>query len=85
MAKNEKPSNHISHIRESTGRKIFSACNYAFFLLLILICFFPLYYILVQSLSGSIVAGKGILCDKANVFVPEKYHIKGNVQQALMI
>ena len=61
MARKENASHHISHIRESTGRKVFSACNYAFFLLLILICFFPLYYILVQSLSGSIVAGKGIL------------------------
>ncbi|MBQ9325391.1 MAG: carbohydrate ABC transporter permease [Clostridia bacterium] len=48
-------------IRESTGRKVFVVWNYLFFLLLILICAFPLYYILVQSLSGSIVAGKGIL------------------------
>ncbi len=48
-------------IRESLSRKIFVTCNYIGFLLLIFLCAFPLYYILVQSLSGSIVAGKGIL------------------------
>lgn len=48
-------------IKTSAGRKIFQVCNYLFFVLLILLCAFPIYYIIVQSLSGSLVAGKGIL------------------------
>lgn len=48
-------------IRESRGRKVFNFFNCLFFALLIVICAFPIYYIVVQSLSGSIVAGKGIL------------------------
>lgn len=50
-----------NHIKDTVSRKVFNVCNIVFFLLLILLCAFPLYYILVQSFSGSVVAGKGIL------------------------
>lgn len=48
-------------IRESTSRTVFNICNYLFFILLILLCAFPLYYVIIQSLSATQVAGKGIL------------------------
>lgn len=47
--------------RESKSRIAFLAFNYLFFILLILICAYPLWYIFVQSLSGSIVSGKAVL------------------------
>ncbi len=61
MSQAETSRRRGNRIRESASRKAFVVCNYLFFLLLILVCAFPLYYILIQSLSGSHVAGKGIL------------------------
>lgn len=50
-----------NRIRDSVSRKVFNVFNIFFLVVLILLCAFPLYYIIVQSLSGSVVAGKGIL------------------------
>lgn len=49
-----------NQIKRSKSRIIFSCFNYAFFLLLILACIYPLWYIFIQSLSGTHVAGKGL-------------------------
>lgn len=50
-----------SHIKDSPSRIGFNIFNILLMVILILVCAFPVYYVLVQSFSGSIVAGKGIL------------------------
>ena len=50
-----------NQIKDSASRKVFNVFNIFLLILLMLLCAFPLYYILVQSFSGSVVAGKGIL------------------------
>ena len=67
MAKNK------NHIRDSKSRILFSAFNYLFFLLLILFCAYPLWYVFVQSLSGAHVAGKGVL-------IPNEFTLTNYVQ-----
>ncbi|MGI6173389.1 MAG: carbohydrate ABC transporter permease [Christensenellales bacterium] len=64
-------------IKVTAGRKAFLVCNYLFFTLLILICAYPLWYVFVQSLSGEIVAGKGIV-------VPYRFTLK-NYQQVMKL
>lgn len=61
MTKEKAITMKPSHIKESTSRVIFNFFNILFFILLILLCAFPLYYVLVQSLSATQVAGKGVL------------------------
>lgn len=53
-------------IKRSKSRIVFSFCNGCFFMLFILLCAYPIWYILIQSLSGSIVSGKA-------VFVPYRF------------
>ncbi len=60
-------------IKVTPGRKVFMVCNYLFFTLLILVCAYPLWYVFVQSLSGEIVAGKGIV-------VPYRFTLKNYAQ-----
>lgn len=50
-----------SHIKESKSRIVFSVVNYIFFSLCILLCAYPLWYIFIQSLSGTHMAGKGLI------------------------
>lgn len=50
-----------SHIKESKSRIAFSVVNYIFFTLCILLCAYPLWYIFIQSLSGTHMAGKGLI------------------------
>ena len=50
-----------SHIKESKSRIVFSVVNYIFFFLCILLCAYPLWYIFIQSLSGTHMAGKGLI------------------------
>lgn len=64
-------------IKITAGRRAFLVCNYLFFTILILICAYPLWYVFVQSLSGEIVAGKGI-------FVPYRFTLK-NYQQVMTL
>ena len=45
----------------SASRRIFCIANVLLFLVLILVCAYPIWYILIQSLSGSIVPGKALL------------------------
>ena len=61
MTKEKSTAFKPSRIKESPSRMIFNVCNYLFFVLLILLCAFPLYYVIIQSLSATQVAGKGIL------------------------
>ena len=44
-------------IKVSVGRRAFMAFNYLFFVCIIILCAYPLWYVLVQSLSGEIVSG----------------------------
>ena len=48
-------------IKVSAGRRAFMAFNYLFFVCIIILCAYPLWYVLVQSLSGEIVSGEGIV------------------------
>ena len=50
-----------SHIKDSKSRIVFSIFNYLFFVLLIIACAYPLWYIFIQSLSGTHMAGKGLI------------------------
>ncbi len=51
---------HPSHIKLSTGDKIFNVINYTVFGLITLICFFPFYYLFIQTISsrGAVAAGQ---------------------------
>ena len=55
------------------GRRIFCIANIGFFLILIIVCIYPIWYILIQSLSGSIVPGKAL-------WIPYQFTL-GNYQQ----
>lgn len=60
-------------IKVTAGRRAFMAFNYLFFVIIILLCAYPLWYVLVQSLSGEIVAGEGI-------FWPYKFTMRNYTQ-----
>lgn len=55
--------------KNTPGRVVFSIFNYVIFGLLVLLCLYPLWYIFVQSLSSSNIAGKGILLPYKTSFV----------------
>lgn len=48
-------------ITKSKSRIAFTVCNFVFFAFLILLCFYPFWYVLIQSLSGRVIAGKALL------------------------
>ncbi len=62
-------------IKKSKSQIVFSVFNYLFFLVLIILCAYPLWYIFVQSLSGSVVAGKAVL-------VPYRFGLNNYAQVA---
>ncbi|MDO5434839.1 MAG: carbohydrate ABC transporter permease [Clostridia bacterium] len=68
-----------NQIRDTTSRKVFNVCNIILLGLLMLLCAFPLYYIIVQSFSGSVVAGKGILLPYKFTFsnYNDVFHLEG--------
>ena len=39
-------------IKESTSRKVFLVCNTIFFGLILFLCLYPMWYVLIQSLSS---------------------------------
>ncbi len=48
-------------IRTSPSRYIFLACNTLFFTLMVLLCFYPMWYVFIQSLSESAMAVKAVV------------------------
>jgi len=48
-------------IRNSVSRNVFLACNTIFFSLMVLVCFYPMWYVFIQSLSESAMAVKAVL------------------------
>lgn len=48
-------------MQKSASRVVFTVGNTLFFLVLILACLYPFWYVLIQSLSGSVIAGKAVL------------------------
>lgn len=48
-------------VKHSMGRRVFLGINGLIFLLMVLMCAYPLWYILVQSLSGAILPGKALV------------------------
>lgn len=64
-------------IKVSAGRRAFMAFNYLFFVCIIILCAYPLWYVLVQSLSGEIVSGEGVVW-------PYKFTLR-NYQQVMQL
>ena len=64
-------------IKVSAGRRAFMAFNYLFFVCIIILCAYPLWYVLVQSLSGEIVSGEGVIW-------PYKFTLR-NYQQVMQL
>ena len=60
-------------IKVSAARKAFMAFDYVLFTIIIILCLYPLWYVFIQSLSGEIVAGQGII-------LPYKFTFKNYVQ-----
>ncbi len=48
-------------MKNSKSRIAFNCVNYLFFILLVLLCLYPFWYVLIQSLSGSVISGKAVL------------------------
>jgi len=48
-------------IAESKSRIVFVIVNSAVMCLMVLICIYPIWYVLIQSLSGTMVSGKGFI------------------------
>ena len=48
-------------IRTSTSRIVFLACNAVFFTLMVIVCFYPMWYVFIQSLSESAMAVKAVI------------------------
>ena len=48
-------------IKSSPSRKLFVVCNTIFFALMVILCFYPLYYVFIQSLSGGNEGTKAML------------------------
>ena len=64
-------------IKVSAARRAFMAFNYLFFICIIVLCAYPLWYVLVQSLSGEIVSGEGVVW-------PYKFTLR-NYQQVMQL
>ena len=64
-------------IKVSAGRRAFMAFIYLFFVCIIILCAYPLWYVLVQSLSGEIVSGEGVVW-------PYKFTLR-NYQQVMQL
>lgn len=50
-----------THIRKSTGEKVFDAVNVLFMTLFTFTCIYPFYYIIIYSLSDPLAAAGGVL------------------------
>lgn len=60
MAKQKKSVSNGA-IHDGASRKIFVVCNTTLFALLVFVCFYPLWYVFIQSLSDSTQATKALL------------------------
>jgi len=45
--------------RVSVGDVIFNILNYTFFILLVLVCVFPFYYLFINTISDNTLVGRG--------------------------
>lgn len=50
-----------NRIKVSFARRAFMVFNYLLFSIIIIMCAYPLWYVFVQSLSGEVIAGQGII------------------------
>ena len=53
--------NKKNAIKSSASRKVFTVCNTIFFIFMIFVCFFPMYYVFIQSVSGGTMGTKAVL------------------------
>ncbi|WP_222125278.1 carbohydrate ABC transporter permease [Paenibacillus xylanexedens] len=70
------------------GEKVFNVANYTFFILFMLLCVYPFYYIFINTISDNTLSAKGLI-----LFWPQGIHIDNylqvlkipNIYQALLI
>lgn len=63
----------------SAGEKVFSVFNYLFFILFMLLCVYPFYYIFINTISDNILSSRGMIR-----LIPQGIHF-GNYVQVLQI
>lgn len=62
-------------IKTSTGYKIFEIGNYATYTLFMLICFFPFYYIIINTISANNLVDRGQI-----LFLPRQVHFSNYLE-----
>lgn len=62
-------------IKVGRGYKIFEVCNYAIYTLFMLICIFPFYYIIINTISANDLVDKGLI-----LFLPRKVHFNNYLE-----
>ncbi len=70
---NEKVRRHKS--RRSVSSRIFDVCNYLFFGLFTLLCVYPFYYILINTVSDNTLTARGLV-----LFYPQGVHLSNYAQ-----
>lgn len=63
----------------STGEKVFNVFNYLFFILFMLLCVYPFYYIFINTISDNVLSARGMIR-----LIPQGIHF-GNYVQVLQI
>ncbi len=70
-SKINKSQIHKSKIHKSAKDRIFELCNYTFFFLFTLICAYPFYYLIINSISANDLSSGGMIN-----FWPREIHFK---------
>lgn len=60
--------------KKKTGDIVFNICNYTFFIIFTLMCIFPFYYIIINTISSNELSNKGLI----NLF-PQKIHFQNYI------
>ncbi|WP_019909118.1 carbohydrate ABC transporter permease [Paenibacillus sp. HW567] len=63
----------------STGEQVFNVFNYLFFILFMLLCVYPFYYIFINTISDNVLSSRGMIR-----LIPQGIHF-GNYVQVLQI
>lgn len=72
MSKNKELAVHKTKMKLSTGDKIFNAVNIVVMFLICLIIVYPLYYVIIASMTDPVIVNSGKL-----LFYPEKPYFEG--------
>jgi putative aldouronate transport system permease protein len=64
-----------TRIRASTGNTIFNIVNYTVFSLFTLLCIYPFYYLIINTISANDLSSNGLVN-----FLPQKIHFKNYIE-----